>query len=474
MPIRKLSDVVSATHEQLEDAGVYDRFVDIDTSLHVDPHLLEHSEIPEMKSAYKNFETYWRETFKLVGVATGDTGVIARTAHKRFVFRELKEASLGYAKNDNAGSAIGVQLAEQLYQSAKAVLLVGITDPTFFELIGIFETGIGADRISDIVIRICLPDFLRYTQRVCADLNIQTKKWVIRGQDYLLPEHPDTKRFVLFFPKDSLRELPTALEFSEIEAVVARNEELRRKLGTVITKAMTDAAEVIGKAKRKEIILSNPELLQLLIREYKDAAAVPYDFLRDIAGERVWLTPATEATEKAPLDLSRYKPVTPEKVRDVVLAICDKFGDLVENNGLWKVLYDDRGVPRKEKVAQMLFFVIADCYATANGIDLSPEVNSGPGPVDFKFSFGKDAKVLVEIKLSTHTGIVKGFEKQLPKYAAAEKSQHDILLIVRNSDNDTQIRDLDERHSAAVRSGKKVATIKKVDGRRQKSASQLS
>jgi hypothetical protein len=60
-------------------------------------------------------------------------------------------------------------------------------------------------------------------------------------------------------------------------------------------------------------------------------------------------------------------------------------------------------------------------YCDANDLDISPEADTGRGPVDFKLSQGASKRVLVEMKLSTNPQVVKGFEKQLAIYNSAEK-----------------------------------------------------
>ena len=92
---------------------------------------------------------------------------------------------------------------------------------------------------------------------------------------------------------------------------------------------------------------------------------------------------------------------------------------MVENKGLWKELWDENGKPRKEKASQRLFFAVAYSYCKANNIDLTPEADSGNGPVDFKLSQGFDSKLVVEVKLSTNGRLVHGYEKQLEIYKKA-------------------------------------------------------
>ena len=62
--------------------------------------------------------------------------------------------------------------------------------------------------------------------------------------------------------------------------------------------------------------------------------------------------------------------------------------DLIENNQLSKLLYNSDGTRKRESAAQLVFFGIASSYCAANDLDITPEANSGRGPVDFKFSKG--------------------------------------------------------------------------------------
>lgn len=50
--ILKLSDHFKIASNKFEALGVFDAFVDIDTTLFVDPHLLKQTNIPEFKNSY--------------------------------------------------------------------------------------------------------------------------------------------------------------------------------------------------------------------------------------------------------------------------------------------------------------------------------------------------------------------------------------------------------------------------------------
>lgn len=111
----------------------------------------------------------------------------------------------------------------------------------------------------------------------------------------------------------------------------------------------------------------------------------------------------------------------------------------IEQNRLSDVLYDDAGLPRKEVVSQRLIYAVAELFAKIYDVDMSREGNAGPGAVDFRFSVGYKARLLVEVKLSTHPRIKEGYYEQLPAYAKAENVERLILLIVRVTADDSRI-----------------------------------
>ena len=75
----------------------------------------------------------------------------------------------------------------------------------------------------------------------------------------------------------------------------------------------------------------------------------------------------------------------PKSIRKV-----DQFQFLIEKRRLSEELYHE-GDPRPEKSAQRLFFAVAHAYCKANNLDLTPEADTGNGPVDFKMSSGSQA-----------------------------------------------------------------------------------
>ena len=78
----------------------------------------------------------------------------------------------------------------------------------------------------------------------------------------------------------------------------------------------------------------------------------------------------------------------------------------------------------------MIFFAVAYNYCKANNIDVNPEMDTGNGNVDFKFSQGFDKRVIVEIKNSYNYNISSGFKTQLKTYKESEETCYGFYLII--------------------------------------------
>lgn len=101
--------------------------------------------------------------------------------------------------------------------------------------------------------------------------------------------------------------------------------------------------------------------------------------------------------------------------------IAHKNGHRVINNKNGAL--DENGVQAFIEIAAKMFF-------HSHQIDISSEVATGRGLVDFKFSYGSEYKVLVEVKLSTHNKIASGYKLQLPVYLHADESSNGIFVLI--------------------------------------------
>lgn len=393
-----------------------------------------------------------------------------KEAHKRLQFKEMGNTALGYSKNGTGGNAIGPTLAAKILKTANEIVAAGINDPIIFELVGLLEENIGADRISDMTISILQKSFAQYTERVARELSIKTKYVKVKDKFFNLPFDEISKKEIILLPKELLNNLPIASSWSDIDAVCSYNSELRAKLNPIIGDSWKSAIK-IGKKKLKSLVVEHPELLQDLIKKYREKPRSAYDFIHDPLGEIIWADLSEEAVIRYPLNLKSYNPLTFENIFDVVLNICRHFQSLIENNGWFEYLYDQNSKLKPERAPQLLFYGIAEVYCMANNLDINREVNAGIGSLDFKVSKGFFSKVNVELKYSTNPNLLKGIEKQLPTYNKAEKTDRSIYLIIQTKDNVDNIKKVFKYLDENRPKDNFLPEVVVIDGRRQISAS---
>jgi hypothetical protein len=470
MPMR-CSDALGVAHSELERLGAFDSFIDIDSPFHVDPFLLRVTTTPELAGSHDRFERYFAEVLRLLAATDGNDPFFGECV-RRLTFHETPFVALGYSKSGASGSGIGPKLATALADTALQIIRKGIADPVLFELVGLLQEGVGADRISDMTIRVILPDILAYSQRAARELGTKTKALSVKGTSYQLPLVRVTKRPVILIPMEIIRDLPVAQDWDDVERVCAHNEKLRNAVNKMIGRTWRHATSRISKAELRSTLLQYPGAFQDLIDQYKAKVRDPYDFHRDPLGAVRWHEASLDYAKRYPLSLP--VPSSAEDLLAVVYEICQHFARLVEDNGLYRLLYDPHGKPINERYAQLLFFGIADAYCEANNLDLSREPNAGRGPVDFKISRGYEARITVEVKYSANPRLVDGYLAQLPAYNAAEQSQESVYLVIRNTIRDSRrLAALHEAEREARESSSRAPEIVIVDGRWKPTASKL-
>lgn len=468
----KYNDVLGVTEEALIEEGAFNAFVDIDSSFHVDPHLLEYASTPELRGSYQKFRDYFDSLIKILDASKTENDRFWREAKKRLHFKEMPYISLGYSKEGASGRGIGDGLASALVKTSAEIVEAGIKDPIIFELIGLFEEGIGADRISDMALSIVIPDILSYSARVAKTLNVSTVEIVYGNNKVHVPANTDTNEPLILVPREILSPLPVAYCWSDIDTVCSHNENLRNRLNSLIGETWGHATKRVSKKDLKSAIMHNPEALIDLIEQYREKPANEYDFNADPTGEFIWHRAGKEYVAKYPVDLSHFCVVDDSNIFSLVESICERFRDLVENNGLVELLYD-KNKPKNERAAQLLFYGIADAYCDANNLDLNREPNAGRGPVDFKVSSGYQSRVNVEVKLTSNGKLIQGFQKQLPTYNKAEKTNMSIYLVIRNTSSEAGLTRLTKLRDEAIRDGMNIPKIIYVDGLKRPSASNL-
>jgi hypothetical protein len=315
---------------------------------------------------------------------------------------------------------------------------------------------------------IIIDELKAYSRRIYQATNAQQSATHLQWLDGL-PKNPFNNKAIILAPWDILDELPIALEpGTYFKESVDLGDEVRERLNSMIRQAW--AAE-LSKQQIRSYMIQHPELLDEAIRTYRTASAKSYDFRTDNRGWLRWYRHGVRISADFPLHLSLASNASLEEVTSVVAVICDHFKKLVEDNAAWRMMYDSNGQPHHERHAQLLFFVIAEAYCRASDIDLSPEVNAGSGAVDFKLSSGFQAKVLVEVKLTTNKNLVRGLETQLPQYIKAEDARRATYLVIEVGGPEKRLKRLRQLAKALGDAG--ATKVVWVDATPKESASNL-
>ena len=156
-------------------------------------------------------------------------------------------------------------------------------------------------------------------------------------------------------------------------------------------------------------------------------------------------------------------------------SLIEAFKRSIEEQGGWELLWSD-GRGRPERVVQKLFQSIVVHYCRANNIDMSPEANAGRGPVDFKFSRGWGARIIVEMKLMRNSKFWDGILAQVPQYAKSEEVVSAYFVAVAYTNEDiSQLRVSKVERAATLASTNNSIDITPIiiDARPKPSASNL-
>lgn len=456
----------------LDKLGVVNVLLNTDTLVFIDPLLLEksaHKEISE--GAYRSYRERFETIIKLLSVSKVEDDVPWRNAKRLFRFPEISWTCLGYGTTVK-GSGFGKDLISSTLDTASQIVALGVDDIDLFMALALFEEGIGPDRISDMTTNIILSDLISFSDRVNQTLKISTKQFKVGTNTYNLVVNPYSDQPLIFVPNDIVRDLPIASDWSDISRVVRENEELRERVNDHVGEIWATMTKK-QKQRLKKAALRSKEAFQQVIDMIREVESKPYDFQSDRNGESFWTELLNQISKDYPYDLSKYagRKLNADEVIEIVNKILRQFQDLVENKGLWKELWDENGKPRKEKASQRLFFAVAYSYCKANNIDLTPEADSGNGPVDFKLSQGFDLKLVVEVKLSTNGSLVHGYETQLEIYKKADDTDLGVFLIIDVGGIGKKYGEVQRLRNDFIKEHGKASDIWYVDGNQKASAS---
>jgi quinol monooxygenase YgiN len=354
-------------------------------------------------------------------------------------------------------------------RTSKEVITLGSKDPEMISLMGFFEENVGPDTISDFTTRVIIEQLASITGNFCAAHAIPLVA------NPVLPNHPlptvvdksGNAKFIVLVPNDIVRELPIANDWSDIEAAVNHNANIRQAVNAMLAgiaqPTVTDRKEAL-----RAIALQSPQNFQQFLEAVKEHVRTydpNVDALAYYRMKAIFASGFDGLKAGTAYDLSKGPGEIARLVHDTIAF----FKQHVENGNLWEELWIEEK-PKKERAAQLIYYAIADAYCHANNVDISPEANMGGGPIDFKFSQGYQSRVLVEMKRSSGT-VRHGYEKQLEIYLDASRSQYGIFVVMDFGDLGKKLEQITEIQANRRAMGGRASDIVVIDATRKASAS---
>lgn len=460
-----LSDYLKMGTE-LEKYGVFDPVIDEDSPFFINLQRLKKTKVPEFENSYKKIHEYFRKIIKLLDRAmqrdTRDT--FYREALRLFSFSEVNGINLGYAKG-TVGAGFGNRIGKQVINTAYDIVKAGVDDPEFFELIPLFQENVGADRLSDMIATLILSDIETYTKRINMVLGITKEHYDSLVFDGYFLINPYKHCKILLLPVDIIHRLPVAEQWEDIDIVASENAVLRAEMNAEVANEWRNFKTYERKAFLEREIFKNPVVCKRVIEGYRIEDLDAFDPYKDF---QYYLAKLPQKINSLGFNW-KTRRVNIDSY-NAALEIIGFFKLWVENNKGWEII---RSIDSKnrEKLVQRLIHLQALSYIDANHFDMSCEPDEGRGPVDFKVSYGDD-KTIIEVKLTTNSQYLHGYETQILEYGKAEKTDKLIYILI-DLGHPVKVQKVKNLHDNNVLEGKKTPDLLVVDAKDKVSASKF-
>ncbi|WP_249694665.1 chromosomal replication initiator DnaA [Stappia sp. WLB 29] len=456
--------------KNLADAGLIDPFLTVDTQLFVDPILLGKSEHRLIREdGYRSFCAHFQRVIRLLAMCKREGDPAWKAAQQQMSLREAPANGLGYGTSDRPGNSRPNELRDVILRTAKEIVELGTQDPEMISLMGFFEENVGPDTISDLTSRVIQPQLARLTNEFCDPLGIPLKV-SDATPDIALPHYTNAggkERALVLVPSDIVRELPVARSWDDIEAAIDANALIRQRVNALLASIAQPTV-----ADRKEALRSaamqSKDVFEAFIAAVKESATY-YDPNIDALGyyriKEILQGDLNLFRSDQKYDVSKGV----NEIKKVVLDTIERFAHHIEKGNLWEALWiGDK--PKKERAAQLIYFAMSDCFCEANDIDISPEANMGGGPIDFKYSKGYHARVLVEMKRSMGQ-VVHGYNRQLEIYKNASGTDHGFFVILDYGGLGNKLENIQQTRRERLARGEPASEIVVIDASKKASAS---
>jgi hypothetical protein len=458
----------------------FDPDLAVDTRLFLDPFLLLDERSKEQSpwaTAHDQLIAHFARCYEILA-KSGSAGTLSEKIVRALLsFPEPAELCLGYTSSGTSGSGSGARNATLIMGSIVTALRAGLDKPEHIEEIGILNEGIGADRISDAACNVLKPLIIRYTKEVARrhDLpmskvrvrhsrcNTNTGRWI--DEHHYLPQNPFTRQAVLLLPQRFLNNLPVLNSDDWFDSTF--NADLRRDLNVQV-------GQRVPKAEIVRVARKHPERIRQWADQLREAGHVKgYDFARDPLGLVGWQGAGENFAKNNELAV---RVRTQSDLNQFVEKLLELFRLFIEDQGGWRLLWNDDKTEKPEGAAQLALLGMARPYCRSHGVEIDREVDLGRGPVDFKLTGGPAVRVLIEAKKLHNGDFWNGLEHQLPSYLKSDGTKCGWLLALRYRSGGVSKRRPREVSIRVDRVNRRLGTsiaVMVVDARPKPSASRI-
>lgn len=450
---------------EFEELGVFDSIINRDSPFFINLLRLKVNKTPEFQGSYEGINDFFRTIMLLLDGANSKGDKLYKKALQLFHFPGVSGINLGVSET-GIDAGFGPILSEQVISDAYDIVKSGSKQPEIFQLVGLFEKRVSADRLSDMIATIILPDIRKYTIAINRKLNINAEKYPHIEFREEIAINPYKKCELLYLPEEILHEIPIADSWSDIDRVIHENQAIRDEVNEAIGKEWRKMCAAAKKDYLKEHIFKNSVRCGRMIGNYRTQTIEPYQI--DSNAEYLVASTFKQIKKEGIFNVLAHSATSELSSWEATIEVLSLFRDWVENNKGWDEILS-ASTTKREKSLQRLLHLSGKYFCTQNNIDMTFEANEGPGPVDLKMSRGND-KTVVEIKLSSNADYLHGYEEQIEEYAKAEGTLQRVFVYVKvgNSGRDKKIEEL---HALRLANGDNPPELFIIDSQKQTSAS---
>lgn len=213
-------------------------FLNVDLELFIDPALLEKSGFEEISvQAMKAFRVHFSNIVRLLALSKSENDAPWKAAARLLDLSEPSENGLGYGGASRSGSSRPEDIQRMILTTTKEIVTLGADDPEMISLMGFFEEGVGPDTISDFTTRVIINELAKITSDFCSENGVETypisEDWPEKGLPLYVDANDKSHPFLLV-PKDIVRDLSIANDWSDVRETAMLNAEIRDRVNVLL------------------------------------------------------------------------------------------------------------------------------------------------------------------------------------------------------------------------------------------------